>query len=108
MISRPPNKAGGWICAAATYGTGEAEEGRESVALRHNLATLCAQDQHPTRVVQPTTFSSVIGLNAVTQLLSSLSSPSSFVQRLKSDSATELIPAIWSHVRQERSKKVED
>ncbi|KAG8328758.1 hypothetical protein J6590_102285, partial [Homalodisca vitripennis] len=40
--SRPPNKAGGWICAAATYGTGEAEEGRESVALRHNLATLCA------------------------------------------------------------------
>ncbi|KAG8259068.1 hypothetical protein J6590_019545 [Homalodisca vitripennis] len=42
LQSRPPNKAGGWICAAATYGTGEAEEGRESVALRHNLATLCA------------------------------------------------------------------
>ncbi|KAG8281034.1 hypothetical protein J6590_067644 [Homalodisca vitripennis] len=41
--SRPPNTAGGWICAAATYGTGEAEEGRESVALRHKLATLCAQ-----------------------------------------------------------------
>ncbi|KAG8334596.1 hypothetical protein J6590_086759 [Homalodisca vitripennis] len=42
LQSRPPNKAGGWICAAATYGTGEAEEGRESVALRHKLATLCA------------------------------------------------------------------
>ncbi|KAG8297200.1 hypothetical protein J6590_040344 [Homalodisca vitripennis] len=40
--SRPPNTAGGWICAVATYGTGEAEEGRESVALRHKLATLCA------------------------------------------------------------------
>ncbi|KAG8253177.1 putative aminophospholipid-translocase [Homalodisca vitripennis] len=40
--SRPPNKAVGWICAAATYGTGEAEEGRKSVALRHKLATLCA------------------------------------------------------------------
>ncbi|KAG8273795.1 hypothetical protein J6590_011343 [Homalodisca vitripennis] len=39
--SRLPNKVGGWICAAATYGTGEAEEGRESVALRHKLATLC-------------------------------------------------------------------
>ncbi|KAG8266864.1 hypothetical protein J6590_062287 [Homalodisca vitripennis] len=41
-MSRPPNTAGGWICAAATYGTGEAEEGGESVALRHKLATLCA------------------------------------------------------------------
>ncbi|KAG8323873.1 hypothetical protein J6590_105426 [Homalodisca vitripennis] len=40
--SRPPKTAGGWICAVATYGTGEAEEGRESVALRHKLATLCA------------------------------------------------------------------
>ncbi|KAG8277120.1 hypothetical protein J6590_049075 [Homalodisca vitripennis] len=42
LQSRPPNKAGGWICAAAMYGTGEVEEGRESVALRHILATLCA------------------------------------------------------------------